>query len=301
MSTTSAYSNSDAGGGSMDSGRPVQSRRRPIGVRPTGTVRHGPGCRVPGHRGWATAVVLGLVSSVALAAVSTGAGIAAALEEPGEGGCPPFADRGAWREALERVPVEAMTPAAAQLFGCLDAPVVALLRRYPQLPDEHRYRALQDSFLSLGRDEGVRVKLDSLAVGPSPALRCAALRALTLLGAAGAVGRLAAECGAAGHLMHLALAGDTTAVEVAVERYSRARASGTDAGEERTLGIRDKLHLLDVVYYLDTAQGFDFLVDVAVGDPEPVVRERANWMLDHPPYGSTTIGRATERPSASSR
>ncbi|MBM3318839.1 MAG: hypothetical protein FJY75_13405, partial [Candidatus Eisenbacteria bacterium] len=177
---------------------------------------------------------------------------------------------------------DSLTAEQVSLLGRLDARAAPLGRRYPGAPSPESLREIRAAYRELGLDGELMAAVARLAEAADRGVRCAALRALALYGQAGRMERLREECGAAGHLLHLAVAGDTSAVRVAAERYREARAAGRDAGEERTLGLRDKALLLDVAYYLGTPAGEDLILEVAAGDPDSLARARAEWMIAHP-------------------
>jgi hypothetical protein len=177
---------------------------------------------------------------------------------------------------------DSLTPEQSAFLGCLDAGLWELSHRYPEPPSWELLREIRGRYHALGREPCVVAALTRLLASRSPGVACAALRALVLYGDAALIARLREECGSRGLLMHLAVAGDTSAVTLGIERYRAGRAAHEDEGESRRFGIRDKLQLIDAVYYLGTKRGTEFLIDVAVSDPDPLVRIRADSMLVHP-------------------
>ena len=179
---------------------------------------------------------------------------------------------------------DSLTSEQSALLGCLDAGLWELSHRYPEPPSWELLREVRGRYHALGREPRVVAALTRLLASRSPGVACAALRALVLYGDTTLVARLREECGGRGNLMHLAVAGDTSAVALAIERYRAGRAAREDEGESRRFGIRDKLQLIDAVYYLGTMRGTEFLIDIAVADPDPLVRIRADSMLVHPTF-----------------
>jgi hypothetical protein len=177
---------------------------------------------------------------------------------------------------------DSLTLEQSAFLGCLDAGLAELGHRYPEAPSWELLREVRGRYRALGREPGVVAAVTRLLASRSPGVACAALRALVLYGDTTRIARLREECGGRGLLMHLVVAGDTSAVTLAIERYRAGRAAREDEGESRRFGIRDKLQLIDAVYYLGTKRGTEFLVDVAVSDPDPLVRIRADSMLVHP-------------------
>ena len=224
----------------------------------------------------ASGMLVAPVRAAALA-VACGAALCAHAAE-----CDDALDPQAIQRTLGSARTDSLSSEQMVLLGCLDAGLQALNRRYPLPPSCELLREIRGRYRALGRDPALGAALTPLLASRVPGVSCAALRALVLYGDSARIVTLRDECGARGHLMHLAVAGDTTAAALAIERYRAGRAAKADEGEERTLGIRDKVRLLDVVYYLGTPAGIEFLIDVAVTDPDDVVRQRADWMLAHP-------------------
>jgi hypothetical protein len=154
-------------------------------------------------------------------------------------------------------------------LSCLTQPVYELIaRHYSQPPSWRLLRNTRREYRELGRMSDLVAAVQRMAMSHDFWVRRAANEALILYGQPVPLDTLRVSCSAVGRMpMILAVVGDTAGVGLAICAFPTAQ---------------DKAWLLDAMYYQSTASALHFIARTASEEADPVLRERAKWMLSHP-------------------
>jgi len=164
-------------------------------------------------------------------------------------------------------------PADARSFlGCLSRGVTSFTSRAGQghLPSWRGLRNARRRYRDLGRNAEVVAVLEHVCISEDSRIRSSAALALVLYGQSSYRDSLdIGDPPSAGRIMLLAILGDSSGVEPAIDAYS--------SSEER-----QKLKLLDALWYQSTPPAIEFIAAVARDSTGTPAVERARWMVENP-------------------
>ncbi|MBE0567556.1 MAG: hypothetical protein IH621_16495 [Krumholzibacteria bacterium] len=155
------------------------------------------------------------------------------------------------------------------ILACCKHPLDGVAWRAPRhLPSWRLLRNTRREMRDLGRNRELVAALEQVARSRDPVVRNSACTALALYGRSAYCDSIHTRLiGEEQYVLLLAFVGHSGADEAAISAYPRADNPAV---------------VLDAVYYAGTTAAAAFIVRVAADPANPVLQERARWMMEHP-------------------